>query len=227
MSAHVRARGERQRPLRRLARWPIGAIRRGLARGVTNPEMRRYLVPREHFEGPRKVIEIGEHSYFSGTPRVHRYSANDSDVHIGRYCSLSAGVEFMLGGQHQHHWLSTFPFHTRDDEITSRGPIVIGNDVWVGAGAMIMSGVTIASGAVVGSRAVVTRDVRPYAIVVGSPAREIARRFDDATVDRLLTINWWDWPAERVQACAGVLQSDDIEALVRASAGGGPATRPS
>ena len=82
---------------------------------------------------------------------------------------------------------------------------------------MIMSGVTIGSGAVVGSRAVVTRDVRPYAIVVGSPAREIARRFDDATVDRLLTINWWDWPAEKVQACAGVLQSDDIEALVRAS----------
>jgi serine acetyltransferase len=96
---------------------------------------------------------------------------------------------------------------TLDGHPSSRGDVVIGNDVWLGAGCTVMSGVTISDGAVVGAHAVVDRDVRPYAVVVGNRAREVRRRFDDRTVDRLLELKWWDWNDERVVNSINLLSS--------------------
>jgi hypothetical protein len=96
------------------------------------------------------------------------------------------------------------------------GDVVIGNDVWIGSGATIMSGVTVADGAVVGTDSCVTRDVRPYAIVGGNPAREIRLRFDEGTIERLLALRWWDWSDERIAANADLFSSNDIEGFFRA-----------
>lgn len=150
-----------------------------------------------------------------------RYDGDLQPVTIGDYCSISGGVEILPGGNHNPHWISTFPLRWQfkmpgafeDGLPSSRGPVSIGNDVWIGRAAMILSGVTIADGAVVGARAVVTSDVRPYAVVVGIPAREVRRRFDDATVDRLLRIEWWNWPEQVVREATPLLCSDHLSAF--------------
>lgn len=125
---------------------------------------------------------------------------------IGRYCSIGAGVEVM-GDAHPVDWLSASPAFYRRKRAAQWGsartdfadfnpygpPVDIGDDVWIGDGALLAHGVRLGTGCVVAARAVVTQDVPPYAIVGGTPARVIRRRFDDATVDRLLAARWWDW----------------------------------
>ena len=115
----------------------------------------------------------------------------------------------LLGGEHRYDWKTSFPFpafHPGAAELvprahaTSKGSVSVGSDVFIGAGATLLSGVTVGHGAVVGARAVVAKDVRPYAVVVGNPAREIRRRFDDAMVDRLLAEAWWDFDDAAVEA---------------------------
>ena len=93
------------------------------------------------------------------------------------------------------------------------GDTVVGNDVWIGAEAMIMPGIRIGDGAMIGSRSVVTKDVAPYAIVAGNPAREIRKRFSDSDIERLLDMRWWDWPLEQIEAEMATLCSGDIAGL--------------
>ena len=110
-------------------------------------------------------------------------------------------VMFMVGGAHGHDRVSTFPFLQDAGDLPRNGEgrtIVVGNDVWIGRGALILPGVRIGDGAVIGAHAVVSRDVRPYAVVVGNPAREVKRRFDDATVDWLLRNAWWNEPHDKL-----------------------------
>jgi acetyltransferase-like isoleucine patch superfamily enzyme len=102
-----------------------------------------------------------------------------------------------------------------DGQPSTRGDIEIGNDVWIGRGARVRSGVTIGDGAVVGGYAVVTRDVRPYAVVVGVPARETRRRFDDEQVDALLRIAWWQWSMDAIERSVPQLCSGDVDAFIR------------
>lgn len=99
----------------------------------------------------------------------------------------------------------------------SRGDTAIGSDVWIGSGAWIMPGVTIAAGAIVAARSVVTRDVPPYAIVAGNPAREVRRRFDETIVDRLLAIAWWDWPVAQIAGNLSAIRGTDLAALEAAA----------
>ncbi len=94
------------------------------------------------------------------------------------------------------------------------GGIVIGNDVWIGYEAVILSGVTIGDGAIIGARAVVTKDVPPYTIVGGVPARPIRRRFPDEAVEALLALKWWNWPLKRLSASLRRIQSGDLEGLL-------------
>lgn len=175
-------------------------------------------------------MRIGAYSYFG--ERCLLGSAES----IGRYCSFAPGVHLGLG-KHPTHYLSTHPLFfrsggpfppeslpqgvgtPRSEAYVSFGP-VIGHDVWVGAGAVILRGVRIGHGAVIGAGALVTEDVRPYAIVVGTPAKELRRRFDDALCDRLLALRWWDYdPALMagvdVSDVAGCI--DEIERRLRGS----------
>lgn len=169
-------------------------------------------------------LEVGAHTY--GRPRVLLYPGDTGRVAVGTYCSIANDVEFIPGGIHPTDWVSTYPHRIRqglpgaftDGCPSSKGDILVGHDVWIGAGAKILSGVRIGHGSVVGAYAVVARDVRPYAVVVGSPAREVRRRFTDEQVDALLRIAWWDWPAEEVGERAALLSSSDVDSFIRAFA---------
>ena len=136
-----------------------------------------------------------------GVPSRHR---SDERVEIGRYCSLGARVTFLAGGNHRLDGASTYPFrrifYRGEPEGRSNGPIVVGNDVWIGREAIVLSGCTIGDGAVIGARAVVTRDVAPYAIVAGNPAETIRMRFEPDEIAALLRIRWWEWPPEEIHA---------------------------
>jgi len=165
-------------------------------------------------------FSMGRHSY--STPRVMAHRWDTGRLTIGAFCSMAPDATFMLGGNHRPDCVSTFPFRIRlnlsnaqeDGSAASKGNIVVGNDVWIGSGAVILSGVTIGDGAVIGAHAVVATDVRPYAIVVGNPAREARRRFTDAQVAALLEIAWWNWPMEKILAHVPQLCSPAIDAFI-------------
>lgn len=171
----------------------------------------------------RYGFAIGDHSY--GRPKV-RFPESGAKLSIGRYGSIADDVQILLGGNHRLDYVTTYPFGamtaiwpeaagTRGFHAT-RGDVAIGHDVWLGSGCVIMSGVAIGDGAVVAARAMVTKDVPPYAIVAGNPARLVRQRFDDRTIERLLACRWWDLPRERVAALIPLLQSPDIEGFLAA-----------
>jgi acetyltransferase-like isoleucine patch superfamily enzyme len=180
----------------------------------SNEDVRHLLWPSEAIESRKGAISMHPTSYFNGGPRVHSYNDDDGVIDIGKYCSIANDVEFFLGGNHHPEWISTYPHHAERHEVTSKGDIEIGHNVWIGRGAAILSGVHIGHGAIVGAKSLVTRDVRPYSVVGGVPAQEIRRRYDERTIRRLLEIAWWDWPKHVVEAHADVLQSSDIEAFL-------------
>ena len=101
------------------------------------------------------------------------------------------------------------------DAWDNKGDIVVGNDVWIGYEAVILSGVTIGDGAIIGARAVVTKDVPPYTIVAGVPARPIRKRFDEETIARLEQLRWWDWPEDEIRRHISHIQRGQIEAMLR------------
>lgn len=164
---------------------------------------------------------MGRYSY--APPRIWKFEFDTARVSIGAFCSIAWDAIFMLGGNHDLDRVTTFPLRLKldlpmaaaDGSAASRGDIVVGNDVWIGADALILSGVKIGNGAVIGARAVVAGDVRPFAIVVGNPAREIRRRFTDEQIEALESIAWWDWPIEKIRANAGLLTSDSIDEFIR------------
>ena len=127
-----------------------------------------------------------------------------------------------LGSEHRIDWVSTYPFPFFWSEAKSitghpstKGDVVIGNDVWIGFGATILSGVTIGDGAAIGACSVVTRDVPPYAIAAGNPVQVIRYRFDEETIQKLLQIKWWDWSEEKVTENIHLICSDSIGAFVK------------
>lgn len=165
-------------------------------------------------------VTLGRHSY--GGFIVLSGPGNTAVVRVGSFCSIGNRAAFSVGGNHRVDWVSTFPFRAawglegagEDGHPRPESDTEVGHDVWIGAEALILPGVTIGSGAVIGARAVVTRDVRPYAIVVGNPAREVRRRFDDEIVERLLALAWWDRPDEWIAQRIDMLCSDDVAALL-------------
>lgn len=161
-------------------------------------------------------ISVGRYTY--GGVQFHLSNA-DNRIEIGSFCSIATDVMIFGGGEHMIDWITTFPLRLAlgdvdanfDGQPHAKGPTVIGNDVWIATGATIMSGVTIGDGAVIGARAVVAKNVAPYAIVVGNPAREVRKRFDDVTISRLLRLKWWDWPIDEIRnnlslLCGGTAQ---------------------
>ena len=151
-------------------------------------------------------------------PRPH----NKQTVYLK---DVITGAKFMFtSGNHSMQSLSTYTFPIFFDEWgldaknicqawDNKGDIVIGNDVWIGYEAVIMSGVKIGNGAIIGTRAVVTKDVPPYTIVGGVPAKPIRRRFDDATIEKLEVLRWWDWDYEKIKRSIPAIQSGNLAAL--------------
>ena len=140
-----------------------------------------------------------------GRPYVMVHKGDRTRASVGAFSAVGPDVVLMVGGNHRIDWVPTFAVREMYDlpgafegNPGSRGDIEVGADVSLGRGCRVLSGVTIGPGAVVGPHAVVTKDVRPFAIVAGSPAREVGRRFSDEQVDRLVELAWWEWPAERV-----------------------------
>lgn len=168
--------------------------------------------------------DIGAYSY--GGLALRSFD-QDTRVRVGKYCSIAADVQVILGGEHRIDWVSTYPFNVIRPQHrgikghpASKGNIEIGHDVWIGREAIIMSGVTIGDGAVVAARSVVTRDVAPYAIAGGVPAKEIRMRFDAETRSRLQALRWWDWPDERVERAVPLLLQPDIKKFLDAAEAG-------
>lgn len=156
-------------------------------------------------------VDVGRFSY--GYDLIHvGNEAGGQSVHIGQFCSLGADMEIVLGNNHRTDWVTTYPFgHIyRDvlvsDEIaestTSRGDVTIGNDVWIGFGVTIMSGVTIGDGAVVAANSHVVKDVAPYQVAGGNPAKPIRYRFSQEIIDLLLELSWWNLPIDQIRRVA-------------------------
>ena len=162
---------------------------------------------------------------------LYHYPINRERLVIGKFCSIACGAKFLFNSaNHTLRSLSTYIFPVLFEEWgldveripeawDNRGDIVIGNDVWIGYEAVVLAGVTIGDGAVIGTRAVVTRDVPPYTIVGGVPAKPIRTRFPEKTIQQLLELRWWDWPPERVASGIDAIQSGDLEALRRLAQG--------
>lgn len=162
---------------------------------------------------------------------LYHYPVNGDRLTIGKFCSIACGAKFIFtSANHTMGSLSTYPFPLFFEawdlpvsEITSawdnKGDIVVGSDVWIGYEAVILSGVTIGDGAIIGTRAVVTKDVAPYTIVGGVPAKPIRRRYDPAVIARLEAIRWWDLPGETIKGLLPAIRSGDVEALAAACAG--------
>jgi hypothetical protein len=131
-------------------------------------------------------------------------------------------VTIAHGGEHHTDWvglgggwLENGQFVRAPNATYSNGPVIIGNDVWIGYEALIMSGVTIGDGAAIGARSVVRRSVEPYAVVAGNPARQVGFRFDEPTREALLRIKWWDWPDDKVTAHGHEINSSDVAGFVQ------------
>lgn len=153
-------------------------------------------------------IHVGRYTYGIAGLTIKQWGEGAA-LHIGRFCSLAEDITIFLGGNHRTEWATTFPFgHVFGEELggqdivghpATRGDVVIGNDVWIGHGVTIGSGVTVGDGAVLSLRAVVVKDVAPYEIVGGNPAKHIRFRFDDPLRERLQRLRWWDLPAASVR----------------------------
>lgn len=156
---------------------------------------------------------------------LYHYPVNKDRLTIGKYCSIACGAKFIFtSANHSARSLSTYPFPIFFDEwslkcedITkawdNKGDICVGNDVWIGYEAIIMSGVTIGDGAIIGTRAVVTKDVPPYTVVGGVPAKGLKKRFEGEVIEKLLQIKWWNWEDDKVQAKLPDIISGNIGAL--------------
>lgn len=163
--------------------------------------------------------DIGEWTY--GEPRI-LFGNEGTRLKIGRYCSIADGVVIALGGEHRTDWVTTFPFPVVAPQAAagiaghprSKGDVVIGSDVWIGREALILSGVSVGDGAVIGARAVVARDVAPYEIVAGNPARHVRFRFEPEIIAGLRRVAWWNWPHGKVLAALPLLLSSDLNAFL-------------
>lgn len=167
----------------------------------------------------KECIEMGDFTY--GIPIVYTYdSVPKSKLIIGKFCSIATPVTVMLGGNHRSDWNSMYPFcffleDFKDigEYVLSKGDVTIGNDVWIGRDVLIMSGVTIGDGAVVAAGALVTKDVPPYAIVGGNPARVVKMRFSNDKIARFTKMRWWDWEDFQIYDAIRLLQSGKYDEL--------------
>jgi acetyltransferase-like isoleucine patch superfamily enzyme len=176
------------------------------------------IFTKDHFSLTK--FKIGEYTY--GVPRIF-FINDEANLEIGKFCSISSGVEIFLGGNHRTDWITTYPFNVLNTDFpnavdilghpATKGSVKIMNDVWIGGSVTILSGVTIGNGAVLGNGSVITKDVGPYEIWVGNPARLVRKRFSDEDIKLLLELKWWDWSIDKINLHVKDLCSDNFDAL--------------
>ncbi|WP_338795564.1 CatB-related O-acetyltransferase [Stenotrophomonas maltophilia] len=189
------------------------------SQGPTVTEAHGFIPPLASTD-PR--ISVGRYTY--GSPQLKVWSEGER-IEIGAFCSIADDVVIFGGGEHRLDWVTTYPLRIalnspgagHDGHPHTKGPTRIGNDVWIGHGAMIVSGVTVGDGACIGAGAVVSRDVLTYAVVAGNPAKVVRTRYDEPTIARLRAIAWWSWPIDRIRAFESLLCSGDVEAFIAAA----------
>jgi len=179
-------------------------------REVRNSIIRSYLPGERGGAGDAPVlsrgVEIGRHTY-GFSEHTFPVFTEGARIVVGAFCAIGPEARIHGGGAHVVTRAAAFPLNAilfdrgkrnAPDDI-DKGPTVIGNDVWIGEGAMVLAGLTVGDGAVVGARAVVTKSVPPYAIVAGNPARILRYRFDEDIRERLLALRWWDWDDDEIR----------------------------
>lgn len=179
-------------------------------------------------------IFIGDYTYFDDRRNgpenfeeynvLYNYHPSKVKLVIGKFCALAAETRFIMTGDHKLDAISTYPFPIFKQGwqgafnvagLPVKGDIIVGNDVWFGYDALVMNGVTIGHGAIIAARATVVKDVPPYSIVAGNPAKVVKMRFDDATIARLLQVAWWDWDIAKINRHLPVICNLDVDALER------------
>ena len=177
-------------------------------------------------------IIVGDYTYYDDPEDVHNFEKNilylfdfmGDKLIIGKFCQIATGVRFIMNGSnHAMNGFSTYPFKVFGGEwaekdpmqVVSKGDTVVGNDVWIGNSVTIMQGVKIGDGAIIGTNSLVTKDVEPYTIVGGNPAKEIRKRFDEETIQLLLALKWWDWDVQKITDNLEVITNGKIDELKR------------
>lgn len=170
---------------------------------------------------PLPGVEIGRHTY-GLTKESFFVPHKNVPVRIGSFCSVGPGVLFICAAEHRVDTATTFPIQFVDGKIRNapgtvgKGPITVGHDVWFGARCIVLGGVTIGNGAVIGAGSIVTRDIPPYAIAVGNPARVIRYRFSPEIIERLQSSQWWNWSDDLIRERVELLTTVDAESFVNA-----------
>jgi acetyltransferase-like isoleucine patch superfamily enzyme len=206
-------------------------------REITNSIIRSYIPAKRSANAEKPVlprgVEIGRHTYAYGESTFPIFTEG-ARVTVGAFCSIHSEARVLGGGEHVISRASTFPLNAllfdrakrTSADAVDQGPTVIGNDVFIGVGAIVLAGVTVGDGAVVGAGAVVTRSVPPYAVVVGNPARIARYRFESEIRDRLLAIRWWEWDDDRIRAMRRWFMGDVESFLKEAERVNGVEARP-
>jgi len=181
-------------------------------------------------------IHIGDYTYFDDSrygPEkfeeynvLYNYDFSKVKLVIGKFCALAAETRFIMTGDHKLDAISTYPFPIFQNgwenvydikDLPVKGDLIVGNDVWFGYGSLIKNGVNIGDGSIIAAGSVVVKDVPPYSIVAGNPAKIVKKRFDDKTIERLLKISWWDWNIEKINKHLSLISSLDVDGLEKAS----------
>ena len=165
-------------------------------------------------------MTFGKYTY--GNPILHW--DNDAQLIVGNFCSIAGNVNIYLGGNHRTDWVTTYPFgHIHKKVFTTfdgvghpstKGDVIIGNDVWIGSNVTIMSGVTIGDGVVIANNSHVVKNVEPYSLVGGNPAKLIKYRFSPEQIEKLLEIKWWFWEDKLINQITPLMCNNNIDTFI-------------
>ena len=177
-------------------------------------------------------IIVGDYTYYDDFENVENFEKNvkyhfdfiGDKLRIGKFCMIASDVKFIMNGaNHLTDSLTAYPFAIFGEdwknamdgkEYPQKGDINIGNDVWIGYNATIMAGVTIGDGAIIATNSTVVKDVAPYSIVGGNPAKEIKKRFSDQDIEKLLKIQWWNWSIEKITKNVQYLTDNKLDNFI-------------